>query len=37
VSAGADTVVLQPPSDTDTDIAAFAAFIGAEVQPLLKA
>jgi len=36
VTAGADTVVLQPPSDTDTDVAAFAAFIGAEVQPLLK-
>jgi alkanesulfonate monooxygenase SsuD/methylene tetrahydromethanopterin reductase-like flavin-dependent oxidoreductase (luciferase family) len=36
VTAGADTVVLQPPSDTDTDIAAFAAFIGSEVQPLLK-
>jgi alkanesulfonate monooxygenase SsuD/methylene tetrahydromethanopterin reductase-like flavin-dependent oxidoreductase (luciferase family) len=36
VSAGADTVVLQPPSDTDTDIASFAAFIGSEVQPLLK-
>jgi alkanesulfonate monooxygenase SsuD/methylene tetrahydromethanopterin reductase-like flavin-dependent oxidoreductase (luciferase family) len=36
VTAGADTIVLQPPSDTDTDIAAFAAFIGSEVQPLLK-
>jgi len=36
VTAGADTVVLLPPSDTDTDVAAFAAFIGAEVQPLLK-
>ena len=36
VTAGADTVVLQPPSDTDTDIASFAAFIGSEVQPLLK-
>jgi alkanesulfonate monooxygenase SsuD/methylene tetrahydromethanopterin reductase-like flavin-dependent oxidoreductase (luciferase family) len=36
VTAGADTVVLQPPSDTDTDIASFAAFIGSEVQPLFK-
>lgn len=37
VAAGADTVVLQPPSDADTDIASFAAFVGSEVQPLLKA
>jgi alkanesulfonate monooxygenase SsuD/methylene tetrahydromethanopterin reductase-like flavin-dependent oxidoreductase (luciferase family) len=36
VSAGADTVVLQPPSDAATDVASFAAFIGSEVQPLLK-
>lgn len=36
VTAGADTVVLQPPSDADTDVASFAAFIGSEVQPLLK-
>lgn len=36
VTAGADTIVLQPPSDADTDIASFAAFIGSEVQPLLK-
>jgi len=36
VSAGADTVVLQPPSDAATDVASFATFIGSEVQPLLK-
>ncbi|KAA0081856.1 LLM class flavin-dependent oxidoreductase [Mycolicibacterium sp. P9-64] len=36
VAAGADTVVLQPPSDADTDVASFAAFLGSEVQPLLK-
>jgi alkanesulfonate monooxygenase SsuD/methylene tetrahydromethanopterin reductase-like flavin-dependent oxidoreductase (luciferase family) len=34
VTAGADTVVLQPAADTD--IESFAAFIGSEVQPLLK-
>jgi alkanesulfonate monooxygenase SsuD/methylene tetrahydromethanopterin reductase-like flavin-dependent oxidoreductase (luciferase family) len=34
VTAGADTVVLQPTADSD--IESFAAFIGSEVQPLLK-
>jgi alkanesulfonate monooxygenase SsuD/methylene tetrahydromethanopterin reductase-like flavin-dependent oxidoreductase (luciferase family) len=34
VTAGADTIVLQPAADTD--IESFAAFIGSEVQPLLN-
>jgi alkanesulfonate monooxygenase SsuD/methylene tetrahydromethanopterin reductase-like flavin-dependent oxidoreductase (luciferase family) len=34
VTAGADTIVLQPAADTD--IESFAAFIGSEVQPLFK-
>ena len=34
IEAGADTVVLQPTAETD--IESFAAFVGAEVQPLLR-
>jgi hypothetical protein len=34
VNAGAGTIVLQPAAEVD--IESFAAFIGSEVQPLLK-